>query len=74
MGITLIVTPKWMFLAALTGPYAEQQGMPVYADGLAYTGIFNLQVSQKGWPATAGLVAKTELTPYEILEASSKFK
>jgi len=63
-----------MFLASLTGPYAENQGMPVYADGLAYTGIFNVQVSVKEWPATAGLVDKTDLTPYEILEKSSRYK
>ena len=48
--------------------------MPVYADGLAYTGIFNVQVSVKEWPATAGLVDKTDLTPYEILEKSSRYK
>lgn len=62
-----------MFLATLTGPYAEHQGMPVYPDGYAYTGILNVQVSEKDWPATAGLVDKTDLTPYEILEKSSNY-
>jgi len=55
----LIVTPKWMFLATLTRPYAEHRGMPVYVDGYAYTGILNIQVTDLDWPATAGLVDRT---------------
>lgn len=73
-GFTLIVTPKWMFVAALTGPYCHHKGMPVYIDGYAYTGIVNVQNTEKDWPATAGLVDKTEMTPFEILEVSSQFK
>jgi hypothetical protein len=30
--------------------------MPVYVDGYAYAGLFNIQVVEKVWPATAGLV------------------
>lgn len=71
VGVTIIVTPKWMFVATLTGPYTHHQGMPVYIDGYAYTGIINVQNTEKDWPATAGLVDKTELTPFEILEISS---
>jgi hypothetical protein len=70
-GVTIIVTPKWMFVSPLMGPYTHHQGMPVYIDGYAYTGIINVQVTEKEWPATAGLVEKTQLTPYEILEISS---
>ena len=43
-GITLIVTPKWMFVATLTAPYTQHNGMPVYVDGYAFTGILNVQV------------------------------
>jgi hypothetical protein len=41
-GVTIIVTPKWMFVATLTGPYTQHNGMPVYVDGYAYTGIINV--------------------------------
>jgi hypothetical protein len=74
VGITIIVTPKWMFVATLTGPYTQHNGMPVYVDGYAYTGIINVQNTERDWPATAGLVEKTELTPFEILEASSMIR
>ena len=73
VGITVLLTPKWMFVATLTAPYCMHQGMPVYVDGYAYTGVLNVQVTEKEWPATAGLVDKTELTPFEILEKSSQF-
>ena len=62
-----------MFLAPLTGPYATHQGLPVYIDGYAYTGIIDIQVTEQTWPATAGLVDKTSLTPFEVLEISSRF-
>lgn len=45
-----------MFIATLTAPYTHNQGMPVYIDGYAYAGIFNIQTIEKEWPATAGLV------------------
>ena len=60
-----------MFFAVLTGPYAEFRGMPVYVDAYAYTGVFNIQVTEKQWPATAGLVDDV-LFPYEVLEKSSQ--
>jgi hypothetical protein len=40
--MTIIVTPKWMFIAALNGPYTTFRGMPVYADGYAYAGLINM--------------------------------
>ncbi len=55
-GLTLIVTPKWMFLAPVFNPYTHNRGMPVYADGYAFAGIMNIQLTQKQWPATAGIV------------------
>jgi hypothetical protein len=45
--------------------------MPVYVDAYAYTGVFNIQVTEKQWPATAGLVDDV-LFPYEVLEKSSQ--
>ena len=61
-----------MFLATLVRPYAEHRGMPVYVDGYAYTGILNVQVTDLDWPATAGLVDRTQLLPFEVLERSSQ--
>lgn len=61
-----------MFVATLTGPYTEHNGLPVYADPYAYVGIFNIQTTEKQWPATAGLVDDT-ITPYSVLERSSQF-
>jgi len=46
-GLTLIVTPKWMFLAPVFNPYTHNRGMPVYADGYAFAGIMNIQLTQK---------------------------
>ena len=76
-GVTIIVTPNWMFVATLTGPYTKHQvyapdlrHVPVYVDPYAYCGILNIQTTIKEWPATAGLHDDT-LSPYEILERSS---
>ena len=52
-GLTIIVTPKWMFLAAINQPYHNETklnipghdidgGVPVYLDGFAYAGVINL--------------------------------
>jgi len=40
--VTILVTPKWMFVATLTGPYTKNKGLPVYVDGYAYAGILNI--------------------------------
>lgn len=53
-GMTLIVSPNWMFLAQMEQPYHHEQdldipgadlenGIGVYLDGFAYAGILNLQ-------------------------------
>ena len=70
-GITMIVSPKWVFVSVLTNPYSEFKGMPVYVDAYAYTGVFNIQVTEKQWPATAGLV-DDQLMPYQVLERSAQ--
>ena len=66
-----MLTPKWMFVATLTQPYTHNKGMPVYLDGYAYAGIFNVQLVQKEWPATAGLI-DDEKPLFDLLEVSSK--
>jgi len=75
VGITIIVTPKWLFVAPLTSPYTEQHGMPVYADAYAYLGILNIQNLELEWPATAGIATEigTHLLPFDVLERSSNF-
>ena len=74
VGLTLIVTPKWMFVAPLVQAYTVYQGLPVYLDAYAYLGIVNIQVVEQEWPATAGLVERTQLLPTEVLEKSSNYK
>jgi hypothetical protein len=74
VGMTLIVTPKWMFVAPLTGAYTVYQGLPVYADAYAFLGIVNIQLVEQEWPATAGLVDRTHLLPFEVLEKSSNYR
>ncbi len=63
-----------MFIAPLVGPYTVYQGLPVYLDAYAYLGIVNVQVVEEEWPATAGLVERTQLLPSEVLEKSSTYK
>ena len=55
-GVTILITPKWMFVATLVAPYNKNKGMPVYIDGYAYAGIMNIQEIEKVWPATAGII------------------
>lgn len=74
VGLTLIVTPKWMFVAPLVQAYTVYQGLPVYLDAYAYLGIVNIQVVEKEWPATAGLIDRVQLLPTEVLEKSSNYK
>ena len=60
VGLTVLITPRWMFVALLTQPYATATlGMPVYLDGLAFSGLISLQTIDKDWPATADLVDDT---------------
>ena len=70
VGITVIITPKWMLLTTLAGPYTQHRGYPVYTDAYAYCGIFNIQTTEHQWPATAGLEDDT-LSAFEVLERSS---
>eukprot|EP00347_Sterkiella_histriomuscorum_P001454 403371978 len=72
VGLVIIISPSWMFVATLTGPYASYNGSPVYADPYAYLGIMNIQKTVQEWPATAGLESDV-LSPYEILERSSQY-
>lgn len=54
-GLTLILTPQWMFVAPIYEPYHKERfledvpntdlegGVPVYLDGFSYAGILNIQ-------------------------------
>ncbi len=55
VGITILVTPNWLFIAPMSKPYTEYQGLPVYIDAYAYLGLVNIQVVEEEWPATAGI-------------------
>jgi hypothetical protein len=45
--------------------------MPAYVDPYAYVGVFNIQITEKIWPATAGLI-EDQLTPLQVLEKSAE--
>ena len=56
VGVTVLISPRWVFVALLTQPYTHASlGMPVYLDGLAFAGLVSLQTVDQVWPATAGL-------------------
>lgn len=60
VGVTVIVSPRWFFLALLTQPYADApNGNPCYLDGFDFTGLVSLQTTSVTWPATAGLEDQT---------------
>ena len=44
VGLTIIVSPVWMFVSILNEPYHVDpvKEVPLYHDGFAYAGIFNL--------------------------------
>lgn len=44
VGLTIIVTPVWIFVGILNEPYHTDPvtEVPLYHDGFAYAGIFNL--------------------------------
>ncbi len=71
IGMTILISPQWIMVAQLTGPYCSYYGMPAYFDGFAYAGIVNMQTTIKEWPATAGLV-NDELKIFECMEKSCK--
>ena len=67
-GITVIVTPQWMFVGVIHQPYhiepeikapsgededVERHELTLFLDGFAYAGVVNLQQVNKVWPATA---------------------
>lgn len=56
VGVTVFVTPKWIFCCLLTAPYCKSHsGHPVYMNGLDFVGLFTLQTTDEVWPATAGM-------------------
>lgn len=67
VGVTCLVTKRWIFVGIVTQPYLNlpapldtqgtymEEPVPVYLDGLAYAGLVSLQTQQLSWPATAGL-------------------
>ena len=60
VGVTVIVTPRWFFMAILTQPYAKApNGNPAYLDGFDFAGLVSLQTTSNTWPATADLEDQT---------------
>jgi hypothetical protein len=61
-GLTVVVSPNWMFVTRLYQAYHYEKmlpglkgtelesGVPVYLDGFAYAGIINLQTVIQSWP------------------------
>jgi hypothetical protein len=68
-GLTIVITPKWMFVAVLSDPYVKNaKGIPVYLDGFAFCGLVNLQTVEPVWPATAANTNKQ----LEVIESINK--
>lgn len=43
IGLTVIVTPKWMFACVLASPYSKNaKGFPVFLDGFSFAGLVSL--------------------------------
>lgn len=62
-GMTLIVTPKWVMLVPLKDAYLfTEDGCPVYLDGFAFTGLFNLQKLSSKWPETISSAYSSPIT------------
>ena len=60
IGVTVVISPRWFFVAVLTQPYATApNGNPVYLDGLDFAGLVSLQTTDSTWPGTAGLEDQT---------------
>ena len=72
LGITIVVSPKWLMICALTGPYVtSSSGIPCFLDGYAFCGLVNMQTVNETWPATAGANSE-KLTVLEAMDLSTK--
>lgn len=73
VGLTCIVTGRWMFVGILTAPYTtNSNGHPVYLDGFSFSGLVSLQTVEAKWPATAGLETH-EPTIFEAMANSTYY-
>lgn len=67
VGLTVLVSPKWMFVGILSNAYTTNSNdCPVFLDGFSFAGLVSLQTVDKTWPATAGL-ENDELTVMEAI-------
>jgi hypothetical protein len=74
VGLTVIVTARWMFVGILTAPYTtNSNGCPVYLDGFSFSGLVSLQTVEAKWPATAGLECH-EPTIFEAISNSTYYE
>jgi len=69
-GMYVLLTERWVFLAKLTKPYAEVNGVPIYLQTLAYAGVLTLPQIPLKWPQTAG-IEQLEQDPLKILKKCS---
>ena len=73
VGLTCVVTGRWMFAAILTASYTNNtDGCPVYLDGFSFSGLVSLQTVEAKWPATAGLECH-EPTIFEAMSSSTYY-
>lgn len=72
LGLTVVVTPKWIFVTLLSNPYVKTSNeIPVYLDGYAFCGLVNLQTVEPVWPATAAN-KNEQLSVLESIAKSTK--
>ena len=56
MGLTVLVSPKWVMVSFIKDSYVKVGvDTPLYLDGFAYAGLLQLQTVDPDWPQTAGI-------------------
>ncbi len=56
MGLTVLVSPKWVMVSYIKDAYVKVgDDTPLYLDGFAYAGLLQLQTVDPNWPQTAGI-------------------
>jgi len=62
LGITIILSKRWMFAAPLSEPYMKMEnGLDLFVDPFSYGGILNIHIKQLEWPETANFDEDKEI-------------
>eukprot|EP00344_Euplotes_crassus_P006364 CAMPEP_0197017714 /NCGR_PEP_ID=MMETSP1380-20130617/79693_1 /TAXON_ID=5936 /ORGANISM="Euplotes crassus, Strain CT5" /LENGTH=615 /DNA_ID=CAMNT_0042444845 /DNA_START=516 /DNA_END=2363 /DNA_ORIENTATION=- len=73
LGVTIIITKEWMFVATLSQPYMKiENDLDLFIDPFSYAGILNIHIKDHSWPQTAGIDVKDQITSYLPSKAYSE--